>query len=62
MREFTISFEDCRWPDLPALTLAVRAEDRVAALDEALIIFRHTFPLANLAHYVAMCAVSPPSE
>ena len=55
MDHFTISFEDCRWPDQPRATFAVEAENRRLALDAALAEFRRTLPLENLAYYVACC-------
>jgi hypothetical protein len=59
MDHFIVSFEDCRWPDLPQMTFAVEAENTARALRVAMARFRQTFPLENLAHYVAQCEAIP---
>lgn len=55
MTDFTVTFEDARWPDLPRLEFSVRAKDRARAIDAAVALFRRTFPLENLANYAAVC-------
>lgn len=55
MTQFTVIFEDSRWPYLPKVEFSVRAQDRAKAMDNAVAMFRRTCPLENLANYVALC-------
>lgn len=59
MTEYTVMFEDARWPDLPRLGFCIRASDRAGAIDAAVALFRKTFPLENMANYSAMCRDAP---